>query len=854
MRRGGILLLLVLFFTDFGTATKDSDKGFKQLAFRQKILSTQQARGAIDAIVVLDESNSISDVDFDVARVACQQIVEQYSGLNVHFGIILFSNDPRTISPLSPDRASVLQALHDVSRLPGSTDTRAALAAAKRMFQDHGRRDAQRVVFLITDGRPNSSPVAEAFELRVALGATVFAIGVGQVDGKNLEDVASKGFSFLVTDFDELVKTLTPPPQPVDEAPRHRVSFQSFLRRFPLTTRENIPIRFTIRNQRPDGIPAGSRLFFRADPYLEPFGHFLAAPVAPLATTTIDIDLPVTAKASVATIPETISVTLESPDGAEIPSEFASIELSPEYFVGDLVAAVPSDPDLLAFNALVFGLVGHGKSSWINAVATALSHRIQELAAVGGTAGHVTTQLVRFSLPALHRNSPDIPPVPLNLWDTWGVTASNYNEDFLRELLEGRLPSGYKMTDRISPADAGVQQHVEKFDVRDREMHALVFLVHAGFEDDTNQTRRMTNCSALATRLGFSPIVVVTGMDKHQPSMHARIRTVTSETFAIPLNRVFLVTNYVNQAEKSFAIDKTNLEIVQHLLRVADAKVARRLLDEADQEASVSRAERRAQRLQREQRIADALAKAAGAPEPVANEGLADVAVHDQEDDLRRPDYKIAQERLRVEQARNSPPESTAEALARHQQQMQSRIEEHVAAMMGASGHQLEELHAQQLAAAAADAKAIEDIVQADIGQAHTDAEAAYAHAMEQAMRRVGQDPFHPKYASAFHGRQQPGAHDSAQFDPVAEFAGRRGDARPSSPSVADFLRKVGIPNAADSADAPRRASGDWPPFGQQQGDRSPFAQQQGDRSPFGQQQQGGPQRIRDMLVRPCVL
>eukprot|EP01116_Phalansterium_solitarium_P021755 TRINITY_DN6902_c0_g1_i4.p1 TRINITY_DN6902_c0_g1~~TRINITY_DN6902_c0_g1_i4.p1 ORF type:complete len:566 (-),score=140.46 TRINITY_DN6902_c0_g1_i4:109-1806(-) len=166
MRRGGILLLLVLFFTDFGTATKDSDKGFKQLAFRQKILSTQQARGAIDAIVVLDESNSISDVDFDVARVACQQIVEQYSGLNVHFGIILFSNDPRTISPLSPDRASVLQALHDVSRLPGSTDTRAALAAAKRMFQDHGRRDAQRVVFLITDGRPNSSPVAKGVILQ----------------------------------------------------------------------------------------------------------------------------------------------------------------------------------------------------------------------------------------------------------------------------------------------------------------------------------------------------------------------------------------------------------------------------------------------------------------------------------------------------------------------------------------------------------------------------------------------------------------------------------------------------------------------------------------------------------------
>jgi len=47
---------------------------------------------------------------------------------------------------------------------------------------------------------------------------------------------------------------------------------------------------------------------------------------------------------------------------------------------------------------------------------------------------------------------------------------------------------------------------------------------------------------------GFSPIVVVTGADKHQPAHHERVRLDASAAFAIPPNRVFLVQNYIEYA------------------------------------------------------------------------------------------------------------------------------------------------------------------------------------------------------------------------------------------------------------------------------------------------------------------
>ena len=84
-----------------------------------------------------------------------------------------------------------------------------------------------------------------------------------------------------------------------------------------------------------------------------------------------------------------------------------------EYFVGDLLKLKPADRLVRAFNILVFGVIGAGKSSWINSIVTALSHDVEnQLASVGGSSGHVTTQLVRYRL----YNIPDVPPVPVNIW------------------------------------------------------------------------------------------------------------------------------------------------------------------------------------------------------------------------------------------------------------------------------------------------------------------------------------------------------------------------------------------------------------------------------------------------------
>ena len=38
----------------------------------------------------------------------------------------------------------------------------------------------------------------------------------------------------------------------------------------------------------------------------------------------------------------------------------------------------------------------------------------------------------------------------LVLWDTWGLDETNYTDDLFKTILQGRLPDGFEMTDRLS--------------------------------------------------------------------------------------------------------------------------------------------------------------------------------------------------------------------------------------------------------------------------------------------------------------------------------------------------------------------------------------------------------------------
>merc|ERR1719352_2286421 len=97
-------------------------------------------------------------------------------------GVILFSWEAELIAPMTTDQAALLDAVEGMSWPHWNTDTAAALTMAKTELTNGGRPEVSKektIVFLMTDGNPNSMRATNAAAESVKEVATLYLGVIG---------------------------------------------------------------------------------------------------------------------------------------------------------------------------------------------------------------------------------------------------------------------------------------------------------------------------------------------------------------------------------------------------------------------------------------------------------------------------------------------------------------------------------------------------------------------------------------------------------------------------------------------------------------------------------------------------
>lgn len=176
----------------------------------------------IDLVFVLDESSSIKGNGFRDIKNFAKGIVEKMpiGKDKMQVGLMTFSSSPLVRFNLNnnPTQHRVLMAIDSVEQRGGNTYTHAALQTLVETFQQKsgGRYDAIKVAIIETDGASKyPEKTKAAAEAARAQGIILMAVGVGDYDKKEINDIASDPDSehvFTVADFDQLstiVKQIT---------------------------------------------------------------------------------------------------------------------------------------------------------------------------------------------------------------------------------------------------------------------------------------------------------------------------------------------------------------------------------------------------------------------------------------------------------------------------------------------------------------------------------------------------------------------------------------------------------------------------------------------------------------------
>lgn len=170
-----IKLLAVFFVTLFGQAHGQN-----------------QCEAFLDLTLIIDSSNSVSQSDFDQAKLALLDLVSRLN-VGVEKAGVAVVNYASTVS-LSAitdvyefDRMELMQQIGALPRLATNTATGDALAMAKVYCEQRCRQTARavpRVFVIFTDGHSNTGqpaiPAAQAIRAAPIEG-TIFAVGVGNI-------------------------------------------------------------------------------------------------------------------------------------------------------------------------------------------------------------------------------------------------------------------------------------------------------------------------------------------------------------------------------------------------------------------------------------------------------------------------------------------------------------------------------------------------------------------------------------------------------------------------------------------------------------------------------------------------
>ncbi len=163
----------------------------------------------LDVFLVLDTSLSLkrSDRQDHRSRGAITLVASFPARSDIQIGVVDFDTKAQLASPLSKDRAAVIEALRKLDR-HGKTDISVGIDLALARFARSAREDSTRVMLLFTDGKSNEKNARRAAQEAASRGVAIHTLLLGDSEKgiAILSEVAEiTGGSFIrVTDPSEL--------------------------------------------------------------------------------------------------------------------------------------------------------------------------------------------------------------------------------------------------------------------------------------------------------------------------------------------------------------------------------------------------------------------------------------------------------------------------------------------------------------------------------------------------------------------------------------------------------------------------------------------------------------------------
>jgi uncharacterized protein YegL len=171
-----------------------------------------QNPGFADIMLVLDESGSISDADFNREKTFAVDLINNVMTTpgGARVGIVQFSSNARLTMPLTTNRQNAINQANAMNQRDGSTCIGCGIDLARQHFQQQPRPQATKFMIVLTDGANNVNvstfqPIVNAAK---NAGIKLLAIGIGNAVLSEIEFIASDipgvQTSFFINDFSAL--------------------------------------------------------------------------------------------------------------------------------------------------------------------------------------------------------------------------------------------------------------------------------------------------------------------------------------------------------------------------------------------------------------------------------------------------------------------------------------------------------------------------------------------------------------------------------------------------------------------------------------------------------------------------
>lgn len=196
--------------------------------------------------------------------------------------------------------------------------------------------------------------------------------------------------------------------------------------------------------------------------------------------------------------------------------------------------------------------------------------KLETIAPAGGGAGHTTKCLQRYMFLKRYK-------VNFNIWDTWGLTRTSYQDARLVEMLvDGKLPAGWKISDNVDDYSSEFEEM--KAEMLKTQIHGIIFFIPQTFitDMDRDEQHRVKAVFQSLVKKSYNPMVVISRVDEvyeelrqHPFTAREKIdvwRSQVADIFAIPANNVTYTVNYHTESQRSFEIECLAYETVYKAL------------------------------------------------------------------------------------------------------------------------------------------------------------------------------------------------------------------------------------------------------------------------------------------------